>query len=73
MTIKYNQELTDHRNTKNQSEMYEKQKQSKELEEQKKLGYEVGRLQVSHDNDLWNQELEMIKKELEECINERGK
>jgi len=73
MTIKYNQELTDHRNTKNQSEMYEKQKQFKELEEQKKLGYEVGRLQVKHDNDLWNQEIEKIKKEFIELVNERGK
>ena len=46
---------------------------AKELEEQKKLGYEVGRLQVSHDNDLWNQELEKIKKEFIELVNERGK
>ena len=73
MTTKYNQELTDHRNTKNKSEMYEKQKQSKELEEQKKLGYEVGRLQMKHDNDLWNQEMKMIKEEFIELINERGK
>ena len=46
---------------------------AKELEEQKKLGYEVGRLRVKHDNDLWNQELEKIKKEFIELINERGK
>ncbi len=50
--------------TANHDKMHEKQKQSKELEEQKKLGYEVGRLQVKHDNDLWNQELEKIKKNL---------
>ena len=76
MTIlpeKHIQEFKDHRNTKNKSEMYEKQKQSKELEEQKKLGYEVGRLQVKHDNDLWNQEIEKIKKEFIELINEGGK
>ena len=73
MTIKYNQELKDYRNTKNQSERYEKQKQSEELEEQKKLGYEVGRLQVKHDNHLYDQQIEMIKEELKEFINERGK
>ena len=59
--------------TPNRIRMYEEQKQSKELEEQKKLGYEVGRLRVKHDNDLWNQELEKIKKEFIELINERGK
>ena len=59
--------------TPNRIRMYEKQKQSKELEEQKKLGYEVGRLRVKHANDLWNQELEKIKKEFIELINERGK
>ena len=73
MTIKYNQELTDYRNTKNHVKMYNKQKQSKELEEQKKLGYEVGRLQVSHDNHYTDHQNEMVKKELKELINERGK
>ena len=59
--------------TANHVKMYEKQKQSKELEEQKKLVYEVGRLQMKHANDLLNQQMEMIKEELKEFINERGK
>ena len=59
--------------TPNYAKIHKKQKQSEELEEQKKLGYEVGRLQVKHDNHLYDQQIEMIKEELKEFINERGK
>ena len=54
--------------TSNKSKMYEK---NKELEEKKKLGYEVGRLQMKHSNDLLNQQTEMIKQELITMINEK--
>ena len=73
MHIKDIERIQQEVHTANHVKMYEKQKQSKELEEQKKLGYEVGRLRVKHANDLWNQELEKIKKEFIELINERGK
>ena len=49
MTIKYNQELTDHRNTKNQSEMY-KRKKAKPVE--LPVGIQVTELKVSHHLSL---------------------
>ena len=62
--------------TSNHAQIYEKKKQceelDKELEEKKKLGYEVGRLQMKQDNDLLNQQTEMIKQELITMINEKG-
>jgi len=64
MHIKDIERIQQEVHTANHDKIYEKQKQSKELKEQKKLGYEVGRLQVKHANDLWNQELEKIKKNL---------
>ena len=64
MHIKDIERIQQEVHTANHNKMHEKQKQSKELEEQKKLGYDVGRLRVKHDNDLWNQELEKIKKNL---------
>ena len=61
--------------TPNHAQIYEKKKQceelDKELEEKKKLGYEVGRLQMKQDNDLLNQQTEMIKQELITMINEK--
>ena len=71
MTIKYNQELTDHRNTKNQSEMYQRRKAKQPVE--LPVGIQVTELKMSHDNHLYDQQIEMIKKELKELINERGK
>ena len=76
MTIKYNQELTDHRNTKNQSEMYQRKKDTwKDSELAIKIQESDGKHELwrSHKNYLLDQEIEMIKKELEEFINERGK
>ena len=76
MTIKYNQELTDHRNTKNQSEMYERKKDTwKDSELPIKIQESNGNheLKISHDNHLYDQQIEMIKEELKEFINERGK
>ena len=64
------------RHTSNHAHIYEKKKQceelDKELEEKKKLGYEVGRLQMKRDNDLLNKQTEMIKQELITMINEKG-
>ena len=71
MVNKYNQELTDHRNTKNQSEMYERRKAKQPVE--LPVGIQVTELKMSHDNHLYDQQIEMIKKELKELINERGK
>ena len=63
------------RHTANHAQIYEKKKQceelDKELEEKKKLGYEVGRMQMKQDNDLLNQQTEMIKQELKDCINDK--
>ena len=71
MVNKYNQELTDHRNTKNQSEMYQRRKAKQPVE--LPVGIQVTELKMSHDNHLYDQQIEMIKKELKELINERGK
>ena len=62
--------------TSNHAQIYEKKKQceelDKELKEKKKLGYEVGRMQMKQDNDLLNQQTEMIRKELITMISEKG-
>ena len=65
MTIKYNQEFTDHRNTKNQSEMYQRRKSKQPVD------ITLDELKMSHDNHLYDQQIEMIKEELKEFINER--
>ena len=61
--------------TANHAQIYEKKKQceelDKKLEEKKKLGYEVGRMQMKQDNDLLNRQNEMIKQELITMINEK--
>jgi len=71
MTIKYNQELTDHRNTKNQSEMYERRKSKQPVE--LPVGIQVTELKMSHDNHLLDHQNKMVEKELKECINEKSK
>ena len=70
MTIKYNQELTDHRNTKNQSEMYERKK-AKPVE--LPVGIQVTELKMSHDNHYIDHQNKMVEEELKECINEKSK
>ena len=65
MTTKYNQELTDHRNTKNQSEMYERKKA-------KPVDITLEELKISHKNHDIDRQNEMIKEELKEFINGRG-
>ena len=70
MTIKYNQELTDHRNTKNQSEMYQRKK-AKPVE--LPVGIQVTELKVSHHNHYIDHQNKMVEEEFIELINERGK
>ena len=64
------------RHTANHAQIYEQKKKceelDKELKEKKKLGYEVGRMQMKQDNDLLNQQTEMIRKELITMISEKG-
>ena len=71
MTTKYNQELTDHRNTKNQSEMYQRRKSKQPVE--LPVGIQVTELKMSHNNHYTDHQNEMVKKELKECINEKSK
>ena len=63
------------RHTSNHAKIYEQKKKceelDKELEEKKKLGYEVGRMQMKQDNDLLNEQNEMIKQELIIMVNEK--
>ena len=70
MTTKYNQEFTDHRNTKNQSEMYQRRK-AKPVE--LPVGIQVTELKMSHDNHYIDHQNKMVEEELKELINERGK
>ena len=37
------------------------------------VGIQATKLKMSHDNHLYDQQIEMIKEELKEFINERGK
>jgi hypothetical protein len=61
--------------TSNHAQIYEQKKKceelDKKLEEKKKSGYELGRMQMKQDNDLLNQQTEMIRKELITMVNER--
>ena len=70
MHIKDIERIQQEVHTANHIKMYEKQKQSKELEEQKKLGYEVGRLQMKHANDLLESK---INPTLDDYINVKHK
>ena len=70
MTTKYNQEFTDHRNTKNQSEMYQRRK-AKPVE--LPVGIQVTELKMSHDNHYIDHQNKIVEEELKELINERGK
>ena len=71
MVNKYNQELTDHRNTKNQSEMYERRKAKQPVE--LPVGIQVTELKMSHDNHYIDHQNKMVEEELKECINEKSK
>jgi hypothetical protein len=67
---KHKQELKAHQDTENKSKMYERKEPSKEAESIT-LGREVSRLKNQHDNWLFDQQMEMIRRELKECINEK--
>ena len=53
--------------TPNHVKMYEHRKAKQPVD------ITLDELKMSHHNNLYDQQIEMIKKELEECINERGK
>ena len=67
---KHKQELKAHQDTENKSKMYERKEPSKEAESIT-LGREVSRLKNQHHNWLFDQQMEMIRRELKECINEK--
>ena len=67
---KHKQELKAHQDTENKSKMYERKEPSKEAESIT-LGREVSRLKMQHDNWLFDQQIEMIKEELKEFINDK--
>ena len=67
---KHKQELKAHRDTQNKSKMYERKEPSKETENIT-LGREVSRLKMQHHNWLFDQQIEMIKEELKEFINDK--
>jgi len=68
MVNKYNQELTDHRNTKNQSEMYQRRKAKQPVE--LPVGIQVTELKMSHDNHLLESK---INPTLDDYINVKHK
>ena len=72
LTEKHKQELKAHQDTENKSKMYERKEPSKEAESIT-IGREVSRLKNQHHNWLFDQQMEMIRRELKECINERVK
>ena len=67
MTIKYNQELKAHRDTKNQSEMYQRRK-AKPVE--LPVGIQVTELKISHHNYLLESK---INPTLDDYINVKHK
>ena len=69
MDNKYDRELRDYRDTKNKAEAYERRK----AEAKPRNDVTLTELKVSHHNYLYDQQIEMIKEELIELINERGK
>ena len=69
MDNKYDRELRDYRDTKNKAEAYERRK----AEAKPRNDVTLTELKMSHHNYLYDQQIEMIKEELIELINERGK
>ena len=67
---KHKQELKAHQDTENKSKMYERKEPSKEAESIT-IGREVSRLKNQHHNWLFDQQIEMIKEELKEFINDK--
>ena len=67
---KHKQELKAHQDTQNKSKMYERKEPSKEAESIT-IGREVSRLKNQHHNWLFDQQIEMIKEELKEFINDK--
>jgi len=67
---KHKQELKAHQDTQNKSKMYERKEPSKEAESIT-LGREVSRLKNQHHNSFLDQQMEMIKEELKEFINDK--
>jgi len=67
---KHKQELKAHQDTENKSKIYERKEPSKEAESIT-LGREVSRLKNQHHNWLFDQQIEMIKEELKEFINDK--
>ena len=69
MDNKYDRELRDYRDTKNKAEAYEHRK----AEAKPRNDVTLTELKVSHHNHYIDHQNEMIKEELIELINERGK
>ena len=72
MTTKYNRELKDYRDTKNKAEAYKRRKMQPLWNCVVNM-HNLDELKISHHNHLYDQEIKMIRKELKEFINERGK
>ena len=68
---KYKQELKAHQDTQNKDKLYQATKADSNKPVKLPVAFEVQELKMKHDNWLFDQQMEMIKEELKECINEK--
>ena len=68
---KYKQELKAHQDSQNKDRLYQATKADSNKPVKLPVAFEVQKLKMQHDNWLFDQQMEMIRRELKECINEK--
>ena len=68
---KHKQELKAHQDTQNKDKLYQATKADSNKPVKLPVAFEVQKLKMQHDNWLFDQQMEMIRRELKECINEK--
>ena len=68
---KHKQELKAHQDSQNKDKLYQATKADSNKPVKLPVAFEVQKLKMQHDNWLFDQQMEMIRRELKECINEK--
>ena len=68
---KHKQELKAHQDTENKDKLYQATKADSNKPVKLPVAFEVQKLKMQHDNWFFDQQMEMIRRELKECINEK--
>jgi len=68
---KHQQELKDHRDSQNKDRLHQATKADSNKPVKLPVAFEVQELKMQHDNWFLDQQMKMIRRELNECINEK--